>query len=191
MLPQRCSRLARKAQIIKCQALYKPANNNVYIIKCKSHPLSYTETLPNGLSNHYVIGFQNLMLARKVQYNMTPEPCFRLYRRNWENVTDEVNAGLESLGSSQIDGSVVLDTQALLHVPLKDASLPDAMNEGMFHLETVSFEDFLMYPFDKNVGIIMPYNIEKEDGVEIVITSNVVENAKSVKSFRSMLNKML
>ena len=165
------------------------AKDTIHLIKRKSHALTYTEQLQNERFRHYVIGFPNAVLARRIQYMMAPEPCIRLYRRDAIDVTDEVNAGLSTFGVNQVSGTVTIDPRATLHIPKQDQALPadHPMNDGMYHLAIIPIEEFLMFPFEKNLGIIMPYEVQTENTHEIVLLSNVVESAESMDSFRRSL----
>lgn len=165
-------------------------NSKVYIIKQKANPLSYKELCYNLSVRYYVVGFQNLMHAKKIQYDIKPEPNLKLYRTEYLNIVSQVNKGLEEFGVDKINSHIVIDTMARLHVPKKNTDVYPSdheMNDGGFHLSTVSYEDFLMYPFDNNVGIIMPHTLENETETEFVFTSNVVESTYSTDMFRKRL----
>lgn len=181
--------LPMQKRCVTCSVVpQQPKTNSIYLVKRQSNPLSYTEHYPDHM-RHYVIGFPNTSLARQVMYNMAPDPSIRLYRRNHVNVTEEVNEGLDSLGCEKVDGAIILDTQAMLHIPRQDSSLPPEMNDGMFHLSKISFEDFLMYPFNNNIGIIMPYYVDRDTPHELVMLSNVIESTNSTKGFRHRFSK--
>jgi hypothetical protein len=143
-------------------------------------------------TRHYVIGFKAPILARYVQYVMASEPeeAIKLHRTERRNVTGEVNEGLAQLGCAATDGSVVIDTRARLCIPKQQA--PDAMTtlDSMYYLDEVSTTDFFMYPFEKNLGIIIPYEIDAESSDGIVLLSSVVESADSTRSFMELITRL-
>lgn len=146
-------------------------------------PLAYTERATSGAYRHYVVGFPHAAHARIAQRELGTGANMRLQRSMFSDVTADVNSGLRAFGVEPIDGSIVLDSRARLVISKCGRSELDA--------SLVSMEDFLMYPFDLNVGIIMPYDMESEDSCSITLLASVVESAGSVKALRSSLDRMM
>lgn len=163
--------------------------DTVHLIKRQSRTLSYTEMLSNHRTKHYAVGVPSIELARRIQYTIDDEPCLRLYRASSINITKEVNNGLKAYGVDQTDGDIVIDTKAKLHIPKCVIHGPlHPLESCMFHLISMPIEEFLAYPFDRNMGIIIPYDIESESDSELIVISTVVECAESIDSFRSSLS---
>lgn len=126
----------------------------------------------------YVVGFKNPLLARKVHYTLHPEADkrIRLERSVTFDVTDDVTDGLGSLGINYVGQKVTIDTQALLHLPKHGAGgVLDPMNDVGFHLDIVEACNFYMYPFERNLGVIMPYELLEESADELVMWSHVID----------------
>jgi hypothetical protein len=163
--------------------------NNVYILKQQSKALSITVN-SHAASRNYVIGFQSVHMARKVHYSLSPDIEPSLVRVNNFEVTDEVNQGLSSLNKPIVKGKIYIDTHALLHIPKKDQNLSEELGDMNLHLQSVDYLDFMMYPFEQNIGIIMPYRIEKENQYEIQFLSNVVDALDTYDTLRSSFDKL-
>lgn len=163
--------------------------NNIYILKQQSKALSLTNNTKFATRN-YVIGFQSVHMARKVHYSLSPDVQPSLIRVNNFEVTDEVNEGLASLNKPIVQGKIYIDTHALLHIPKKDQSLPEELTDMNLHLQSVDYLDFMMYPFEQNIGIIMPYKIEKENQFEIQFLSNVVDALDTYDTLRASFDKL-
>lgn len=165
--------------------------DKVHVIKQRAHTVSYREVLHDTRTRHYIIGFQSVAQARKVQYSLAPEPSLYLQRTDFEDVTPQINEGLTKFGVASLDASIIIDTRARLHIPKGDAKLPSdhPLNDGNFHLSSIPMEEFLMFPFEKDIGIIIPYDLEKEDDNEFVFVSQVVEGSASTSIFRQRLDR--
>ena len=154
-------------------------DNKLYLIKQRNKSLSIVDQ-----NNHYVVGFRSALTARKVHYNMKSDmssDALRLERAERLDVTRTVKAGLATLGVSAEQfraEKVCIDTRALLFVPKSPAltgSAFDPQHDAGFHLATMDFSDFLMYPFEHNVGIILPYELLHERPHEFVFQSQVID----------------
>lgn len=161
--------------------------NKIYTINQKGKSLSCHGTMGQS----FVIGFRDVRMARKIQYNLAPNVEPFLLRSHIEDITDEVNCSLRQMQANTISGKVVIDVKAQLHIQKLDDTLPPQLNDGMFHLETLDYSDFMMFPFEKNLGIIMPYEVLVETEHHFTLLSNVIENSDSSETFRKSLDMLM
>jgi len=157
-------------------------------LKRKNQSLGISEYHGNRL-HHYVVGFKSPILARKVHYNIDPEPVLRLERANRINIKHELNTCLDELGIGGVDNDVYIDVLSMLYVPkTRNIGGPmDPMNDGGFHLEELPLEDFYMMPFDKNIGIVLPYDLFMEDSKNLVFHCQVIDPVDSYKYFKKSM----
>jgi hypothetical protein len=121
----------------------------MYTIRQKNKTVSVEHN-----QRHYVLGFKNAMLARKVHYNLHPQPKFILIRD--DNPID-LKPHLD------IDVALNLEVASTLFIPkFTKGSIWDPMNDGMFHLHQIHEVEFFSLPLAKNLGIIVPYKLEDE-----------------------------
>ena len=109
---------------------------------------------------HYVIGYKNVIVARKVHYFMHPDCDFNLMR-----------------DKNPVRNPLTLDIRATLSIPKCEGSIMDPMNDGAFHIHVVRDDVFLSYPMT-GLGIIMPYDLQDENDKEFVFTSYVIDPTK-------------
>jgi hypothetical protein len=130
---------------------------NAYTIKRGNRTISYFNN-----NKHYIIGFKKSSIARKVIYNIHPEPEIVLFQsENIELVTTE-------------DMKIAFDTQALLFIPKCKGSVLEPLNDGGFHLGIIKYDEFIQYPFTKGLGIIIPYDLIHEDKNEFQFNSQII-----------------
>jgi len=125
-----------------------------------------------GLSHkekHYVIGFENVIMARRVQYSMHPEDNITLMRGDGINLSNH----LEQIRIQKT--SLILDVEATIFVPKYKGSACNPLGDGSFHLGIEKYDEFVTYPFTKSLGIILPHKILHEDDEEFTIQSHVIE----------------
>ena len=162
-----------------------------YILKRKNQTLGLTEHHGDRL-RHYVVGFKSVMLARKVHYTIHPDPIIRLERSDFIDITTEVNAGLLSFGLNAVSSNITIDVLSKLYIPKAEhpggATAP--LNDGGFHLEEQPLEELFMLPFDNNIGIILPTDIEYETPRNIIMSCQVIDPVDSTRHFRQGLPKL-
>lgn len=135
----------------------------------------------------YVIGFESITLARWMHYSLHPEKQLRIERTHRIDVSEDVNTQMLSLGldtNLQVE-KLTIDPEAKLIIPKMQGSALDPMNDIGLHLDSMMTEDFMMMPFSKRVGIIMPYTIDSEDGESAVLSAHVVDPCTNTSMFRS------
>ena len=119
---------------------------------------------------HYIIGFKNKIMARKVHYSIDPIPKFTMVRDQDIDLTSV-------LKSNGFDISLLLDVGATLFIPKCQGSILDPMNDGGFHLSVVPEFEFLALPIEHRLGIVMPYELEDENTEEFMFKASVLEPA--------------
>lgn len=117
---------------------------------------------------HYVIGFRNPYLLRKVHYSMHPEPKLILLRDNDTVFQKEFE-------ENGYDISLTMDFNATLFIPKCAGSTLHPMNDGGYHMNSYKESDFLAFPIRKRLGIIMPYKLEDEDDKEFMFKVCVID----------------
>lgn len=136
----------------------------MYTIKQGNKTVSLTHK-----EKHYIIGFESVVHARKVQYSMHPMPEMVLLRNNNIDVRPSLNAiGLKNT-------SLVLDIGATLFIPKHKGDPLHPINDGCFHLGFEKYNEFITYPLTKSLGIVMPYELKDEDEHEFMFRSHVIE----------------
>lgn len=173
--------------------------DRVYMVQRKASLLCHSEVRPTEGAGaeerhvHYAIGFASAVLARHVMYCIPPEPQggMGLRRSASHNVTSDVNTGLNELGMPNVSGSVTVDAHATLWLPKLDPALPPALNDGMFHLTELPMEEFLMFPFDRNMGILLAYTMQDETDSQMVLHASLVEPANATEAFRRALPRLM
>ena len=170
--------------------MLKHLNNSEkgYVLKRKSQSLGLSEYHGNRL-HHYIVGFKSSILARKVHYNIDPEPILRLERAHRIDISNELNTCLDELGISGVDNRVYIDVMSMLYVPKAQhpGGILDPMNDGGFHMEEHPLEDLYMMPFDKNIGIVLPYDLFMEDSKKLVFYCQVIDPVDSYKHFKKSM----
>ena len=119
----------------------------------------------------YVIGFKHMPIAAKVLHHVDGEAKMELLS------TDEV-----SFHEPITQTTLLIDSQATLFIPKLQTfgqttnqpnhSITDP-NQDLY-LHSLPFEDFLLYPTQKRVGVIIPYVLVLEDNHEFVYTAHVI-----------------
>ena len=118
---------------------------NFYTIKQKSKTLGLCHD-----DKHYVVGFRNVITARSVQYFLHPDAKLSVWKLPMQ------------------------DPNGMLFIPKYSGAAFDPMNDGCFHMEQLSSEEFLKYP-SKMVGIIVPLDLVDEDEEQFVFDSFMVD----------------
>ncbi len=168
--------------------------NKLYVLKQGNKSLSIVDDICSVRRHHYVIGFGSPLMARKVHYNLRPDPVpdMRIERAERIDVTQQVKEGLDAMGVDFKADSVCIDTRALLFVPkyTTPGTTLDPQHDAGIHLATMDYSDFMMYPFEHNLGVIMPYELLHERPHEFVFRSHVIDPCVDPLSFARALSKL-
>ena len=114
------------------------------------------------MNKPYVVGFKNAHIARNVMYHLPLEPSFTLLQRNPIMYQD-----------SQTGVDIRVDNEATIFIP-KTQFLSLSKDEG-YYLLGMDYEEFVVYPYTKNIGVILPYVLLDENEEEFVYRSHVIE----------------
>jgi len=117
----------------------------------------------------FVIGVCNKALVKKCASHISPESGMFLRELSLTDVKQDL------LGiSSQ---SVMVDTDAKLVITKK---VPEP-----FFYQTVNTEEFMMYPFKKNIGIVLVDDLTRETNKELVLNAHVIAPTFSPEQFEN------
>lgn len=154
---------------------------NVSVLKYKNNILGFEHRTKN-----YIIGFQQKKHAIIVHNNICTNSInnIMLLRYYIENVSDEVNTGLKLLGVDNINTDISIDLEASLIIPKRKVN--KNYNEDIT-IEDLNFEKFLMYPFDKNIGISLPFTLEENTDDKFIFTAQVIDPCDNIDIFRKNL----
>jgi hypothetical protein len=118
------------------------------------------------MDNYYILGFPSATHARAVQFSMVHDPTELTFVR-------------------QARGTEV---HAVLHIPKVSAEeMMDPWNDVGFHIQPEPFEEFLMTPFNKGVGVIMPYDLLDETEEAFTFESQLIEPNLRPNLFKNTL----
>lgn len=138
----------------------------------------------------YIIGFNCPKMAKKTIDVIQRPPVMRIDRANMYDVTEDVKSGLELLGVHDLTfTSITLDTEALLSIDKAPKQKRVAVNsqEIDINIECMKQEEFFFLTFEKNLGLVMPYEELYEDDDTIVFKSNIIDPALDTETFKKSL----
>lgn len=112
----------------------------------------------------YVFGFSKVVTARKIQYNLHPEPQFTLIR---------------DPDLLQTKSGISFDHSSTLFIPKAshDGGSMNPMNDIGLHLSELHQDTFYSLPAI-GVGIIIPYKLKEEDETEFIYDCFTVDPYK-------------
>lgn len=133
-------------------------NPIMHMLTIDSSPIG----VDNGL-NHYIIGFGNIKMARKVQYDLMMPMT--------QGKELMLLPGLSPIRIAHENEIIVLDKDATLFVAKKGEGLQEkgqdnVMDYGMC-LDRMDENDFINVPFDGIYGILMPTHLLDETPEEM------------------------
>lgn len=133
----------------------------------------------------YLIGFQKKTYAKELAKVLCPEPDIRIVRSQHQQ-NKNMHCNLMEMGVPEKAVSYLnVHTHTELIFP-KNTNISDPM----FHYEVTDMTqpDFANLPFDKYLGILMPYQKIEENDQQVVFMSCMIEPFHDTKSFRSSLS---
>jgi hypothetical protein len=102
----------------------------------------------------YIIGFAHKQMLSKASMHISPVSTMKLRNIGFQNVRPEMNAVYPEYMETVPDADVLIDT---------DASLVIEKQEGTpLITEMLDTQEFLMYPFVKNIGVVYANNLLRE-----------------------------
>lgn len=112
----------------------------------------------------YILGFRNAHIARNIMYRMHPEPLFSLITNQPTLVEDEGH-----------NVELLIDSEATLFIPKSEYNLFTLPEHNLYYVNRVNYEEFVMYPYTKNLGVILPYVLIDESEEEFIYRSHVID----------------
>lgn len=137
----------------------------VYVIHKRQNQLSVWHK-----RQEYLIAFNNITHARKVQYTINIEPRMILLRdTNIDIHKDLLQAGY--------DVHLNLDVNSTLFIPKNKQPSLDCIDDGLFTLHQMSEHQFYGLPMQRHGarGIVIPYTLIDETDDEYMFRCNVVD----------------
>lgn len=119
----------------------------------------------------YIIGFNKVIIAKKIQYNIHPEPKIILLRSNIQKIKEG-------------DLTLSIDNDATLFIEKHNGCALNPMNDGGYHINTVNINEFMLYPYSKNIGVVLPFNLIDESECEFIFKSIVVDTPSETDYFK-------
>lgn len=139
-------------------------------------------------NKQYVIGFNKHYMAKNVCTWIHNDPIIRLKRKHNDNLTNDFNTALHGAGLEQLCvESLTVDYAAHLIIPKRSkGDVDDA--EIMFNVMNIPASDFILYPFERSVGLILPTDLLRENRKEAIYIAQVIDPCFNADLFRSKLD---
>jgi hypothetical protein len=133
----------------------------------------------------YVISFISKMDVYKIKDNLSIEYRSYLLKNNPENINKQVNEGLLNLNVNLDLPDIISDTNATLHIHKRNIR---AEKLPITKVDTVDFSEVLLYPFYKNLGIVIAKEIIEETDEQYVLLSDMIESCDIASIFSKELH---
>jgi hypothetical protein len=132
----------------------------------------------------YIIGFPARQHAEHVRKYASVSSKMKLtMSKGTQNISKVVKAGLEELGITDINvGDIVINEQALLFIEKRVN-----INKQALIMDEQPLSDFIMLPFTKNIGIVMPSEIVIDEPKRIVFEAQVINPVNNPDLFQMRL----
>lgn len=138
----------------------------------------------------YVVGFPKHDLARRMCSWLPSEPVMKLQRKTPDNLTADFNSALSDVGLERFTvDKLTVDYTAHLVVPKRrkgDIDDIDALIDN-YRVMNIPASDFLLYPFERSVGLILPTDCIKETRNEITFQAMVIDPCFNADLFKKSL----
>lgn len=149
----------------------------MYIIRTPSGPLGCTH---KGRS--YIAGFNGVGMVMHISRGIKTPPVTHLQRVSEYDITEEVRSSMKNLGFEELTfEKITIDTGALFTIE-REMGLVTTPSD--VEVDPIDPADFLYMAFEKNVGLIMPYDICMETAFGTTLRSNIVDPSNDFEAFR-------
>jgi len=130
----------------------------------------------------YVIGFQNRKMAASVADLLQKDPKITLTPSsiNNEEQMKATDIGMPDMAISFLN----MDTRAELVVPKKDKN---SDCDVKYMLSDMDIDTFYTLPFERNIGVIVPFEQISESDECLVFASTVIDPVQDIQKFASSL----
>jgi hypothetical protein len=153
----------------------KPA----HVITQRANPQYKLSLADRG--KQYLVGFYEKKLADRVSTLLPPKPSLYILRNSPESIKDAVNNGLRNFGVEEIQTDLVIDVDATLSLLKPKYKIPD----DLYHIEEMTMSDFMMIPFNYNLGVTIAKDIFKETEHQLILACDVIDPTLDISSFRN------
>lgn len=131
----------------------------------------------------YLIGFEVPRHATLVSKTICKSPLVLLQRHEVDDISYQVNQGVRAFGIDDIKmDDLTIDTSAHLSIS-KSREEP----YESYSLEEMDAGDFLCLPFEKDLGVIMPYQLLEDSPNQYVFVSQIIDPCGQADIFRKHL----
>jgi hypothetical protein len=138
-------------------------------------------------SHAYIVGFKDKKFALRTKKILPKHARIELHRSDTVDISRDVNQGLTSFGLRHLSfQSLTIDTMATIIFHKADMTL----KKSPYIVEEMSEQDFMCLPFEKHVGVIMPYKVLDETSSTLVYASQVIDPIDDIKLFQKNLSLM-
>ena len=139
----------------------------------------------NDRSKPYVIGFKNSLYAYKIRDVVHQKPEIYLRRGRIESVQEDVIFGLKTqYGITSNIPEITIDMDAEIEIPKKKKDTESLV----LNINRLENDEFIMYPFTKGTGVILPQKLIFEDDLKYIFKTQVIDPAESIDIFRQGLD---
>lgn len=134
----------------------------------------------------YVIGFPKISHASYMACHLTKDNVNKLLllKHHVMDVTEEINVALRArdMSLASVDGNVTIDMYSSLILPKTEGTrLQD------IEIEEYCFEEFLLFPFTRSLGIALPMVITEDTSKRLVFESQVIDPCEEPRMFRNFV----
>lgn len=109
----------------------------------------------------YIIGYKNIMNAKKVQYDIN-------FTQSTTILRDELEIPVN------IDSKMVMDVKATLFIPKAKRPL-NGLLDGCITVDHYKDREFFRLPIVDKIGVIIAYNLEHEDDDEFIYRAFILD----------------
>lgn len=137
----------------------------------------------------YIAGFNSISMVAKVSRELKKPPIVHLDRSMVIDITEEVKNGLGSIGfkdNFMSFASITIDTEALFTIERAKGLEKENLDDDII-IDPIDPGDFMFMTFEKNVGLIMPYEQYLENDDYLVYKSNVIDPSNDPEQFKKGL----
>ena len=124
----------------------------------------------------YVVAFPNDNITTRIQNKISNPPRLYLQRSSkTEDISSEVIPQLKAMGvdiNADLYREIIVDTDAQLTIMKRDI-VDEPMSNSV--IMEVADNDFYMYPFNTNVGVIIQRELISEDDDKYIFSSHIVD----------------
>jgi hypothetical protein len=142
----------------------------------------------------YIVGFANRHTAVYIKEVINREPDIHIMRRYYDNVTQEINEGLNDKEIDFKVSDVYIDIDARISIMKKsdDQYVYDYNDlyktvDDEYIIDDVLFEQFILYPFHKCLGVALATNIWEDKENMVVLSAQIIDPCDDVDMFRKRL----